>query len=63
MFSIGKNMAISKKIHPPKEVLANFNRVTLGDIAAVSEMICDLDNYCGAAITNEQTDLKAMWEG
>lgn len=60
MFSIGKNMVISRKIHTPDEVLERFNKVTLFDIADVAELICDIGTYCGAAVTNETFDLQSI---
>lgn len=63
MFSIGKNMAVSGKIHTPEEVIEGFNKVTLEDMRRVAESVCDLSKYCGAAVTNKEFDLKAVMEG
>ena len=62
MFSLGKNMLISRKIHPPEEVIESFNRVTMEDIDRVAGMICDLNAYCGAAVTNRDFDLRSVME-
>lgn len=62
MFSIGKNMAITGKIHTPEEVIERFNRVTMDDMRRAADTICDMSVYCGAAVTNNDFDLKAMME-
>lgn len=63
MFSIGKTMAISRKIRTAEEVIEGFNKVTMEDIKKVTEKVCDLSRYCGAAVTNRDFDLKAVMEG
>ena len=32
------------------------------DIARAAEIICDLDKYCAALVTNKEVDLKEMME-
>lgn len=63
MFSIGKNMAVSQKIHTPQEVIEGFNKVTMEDMQMAAEKVCDLSRYCGAAVTNKEFDLKSVMEG
>lgn len=62
MFSIGKNMVICGKIHTPEEVIEGFNQVTMDDMRQAANRICDMSAYCGAAVTNEDFDLKAIME-
>ena len=62
MFSIGKNMSICRRILTPEEVIEGFNKVTLDDVRAIAETVCDLSLYCGAAVTNREFDLKAAME-
>lgn len=62
MFSIGKNMCVSRKIHTPEDVIEGFNRVTLEDIQRVAAGVCDLRKYCGVAVTNRDFDLRAIME-
>lgn len=62
MFSIGKNMSVCRRIHTPEEVIEGFNKVTLEDVRQIAEMVCDLKQYCGVAVTNKYFDLKAIME-
>lgn len=62
MFSIGKNMSICRRIQTPEEVIEGFNKVTLDDVRAIAQTVCDLTEYCGAAVTNRDFDLKAAME-
>lgn len=62
MFSIGKNMVVCRKVHTPEEVIAGFNRVTMDDIQTIIHMVCDMDTYCGAAVTNKEIDIKSIME-
>lgn len=62
MFSIGKNMVLCGKVHTPEEVIEGFNRVTMDDMRAVSEKVCDLSGYCAAAVTNKEFDLQSIME-
>lgn len=60
MFSIGKNMVISGKIHTPEDVIEGFNRVDMEDMHRVADLICDMNSYCAAAVTNREFDLKSI---
>lgn len=62
MFSIGKNMSVCRRIQTPEEVIEGFNKVTLEDMQQIAEMVCDLRQYCGVAVTNQDFDLKAVME-
>lgn len=62
MFSIGKNMSLCGRIQTPEEVIEGFNKVTMEDVQRVAEMVCDLQQYCGAAVTNREFDMKAVME-
>ncbi len=62
MFTIGKNMTIMGMTQTAEEVIEGFNAVTMEDINRAAELICDLDQYCAAAVTNKEIDLKAMME-
>ena len=53
------------QVHPyqtAEEVIEGFNAVTMDDIERACELICDLDRYCAAAVTNKEIDLKQMME-
>ena len=62
MFSIGKNMTVMGMIQTPEEVIKGYNAVTMDDIARAAEIICDMDKYCAALVTNKEVDLKAIME-
>lgn len=63
MFSIGKNMTVCRRVHTPEEVVDGFNRVTMEDMRGVADLVCDLNQYCGAAVTNGTFDMKQAMEG
>ena len=60
MFSIGKNAVLLNKVYTPEEVLSSVNAVTLSDIHDMADMLCDVKNYCGAAVTNKKINLKSL---
>ena len=62
MFSIGKNMTIMGITQTAEEVIRGYNQVTMEDIARAAEIICDMDMYCAAVVTNKEIDLKEMME-
>lgn len=62
MFTIGKNMAIMGMTQTTEEVIEGFNKVTMEDIDRAAYIICDLNQYCAAAVTNKEIDLKSMME-
>lgn len=60
MFSIGKNTTLLGKVYTPEEIIEGIDRVTMKDIKEVSELIYDVKNYCGVAITNKKINLKKI---
>jgi len=60
MFSIGKSTILLGKVYTPEEIIEGIDKVTLEDIKEVSELIYDVRNYCGVAITNQKIDLKEI---
>lgn len=60
MFSIGKNTILLNKVYTPEEIIEGIDQVTMKDIKEVSELIYDVKNYCGVAITNKKIDLKKI---
>lgn len=62
MFSIGKSLTVSGKVYTPEEVVEKYNSVTMEDMREAADLICDMNTYCGVAITNKNIDLKAMME-
>ena len=60
MFSIGKNMLLLNKFYTQEEVLSNIDIVTLDDIAEVSELITEMNQYSGVLIGREKVNLKKI---
>lgn len=63
MFSIGKNLILQGKVYTPEEVLDGLDAVTMEDVEEVKKLICDMNNYSAAAVTNKRINLKRMMEG
>lgn len=62
MFNLGKNKLLLDRIVDPDEALASFDSVTREEILKVASLIGDPARYCGAAVTGQKMDLKAMVE-
>ena len=60
MFSIGKSTILLGKIYTPEEIIEGIDRVSMEDINQLSELIYDIKNYCGVAITNQKINLKEI---
>jgi len=58
MFSNGKNMTLLGKIFMPEEVILGIDKVSSDDIAEVSSIIKNIENYSAALITDRKTDIK-----
>lgn len=63
MFSIGKNAMILNRVYTPEEVLSAIDRVSAGDVADASTLLCNPETYSGAAITGRKIPLKKMLQG
>ena len=60
MFSLGRNKLLMDRLFSVDESLANYNAVTTQDILKAAEMVGNLDEYCAAAETNREIDLKEL---
>ena len=60
MFSLGRNKLLMDRLFSVDESLANYNAVTTQDILKTAEMVGNLDEYCAAAETNREIDLKEL---
>lgn len=58
MFQIGKNMTICGVKHELEEIIAGYDCVTMEDINEIIDMIADIDDYCGIAVTGVEFDLE-----
>ncbi|MEG0663113.1 MAG: pitrilysin family protein, partial [Anaerovoracaceae bacterium] len=63
MFAIGKTMTLQGRIYTPEEVMHEIDKVTLEDIGNVAEIICDIQQYSGVAVTDRRIDLRKMIQG
>lgn len=62
MFNLGKNKLLLDRIYDPDEVIAAFDAVTEEDILKMAGIVGDPENFCAAAVTGEDMDLKKMME-
>ena len=62
MFNLGKNKLLLDRTIDPDDVLRSFDEVSCEDILRVAAIIGDPANYCAAAVTGIDMDLKAMVE-
>ena len=60
MFSLGRNKLLMNRLFSVDESLEKFSAVTTQDILKAASMIGDLDNYCGAAETGKELDIKEL---
>lgn len=60
MFSIGKNSLLLGRVETMDQVLEKIDKVTMEDIRRVSEIISNVENYSGVAITNKEIPLQEM---
>ena len=62
MITLGKNKLLVDKVFTPEEILSGFDNVTREDILEAASMIGNMDQYCGAAVTGTEFDLKGLVE-
>lgn len=60
MFSLGKNKLLLDRVIDPDEVMRSFDEVTEEEILKVAGIIGDPENYCAAAVTGRDFDLRGM---
>ena len=60
MFSLGRNKLLMDRLFSVDESLEKYNAVTTRDILKAAEMVGNLDEYCAAAETNREIDLKEL---
>lgn len=63
MFSIGRNLLLDNAIHETEEVIDKMNKVTEEDVHEVCRMITDINNYCGAVISNKEVPIEEYIRG
>lgn len=62
MIALGKNKLLVDRVFTPEEILTGFDNVTSEDILEAASMIGNMDNYCAAAVTGTDFDLKGLVE-
>ena len=63
MFKNGKNVLLGNRVKEAEEIIAGYDAVTMEDIEAVKTLICDMDQYSAALVTNKKVDLKKFMRG
>lgn len=60
MFSNGKNTLLLGRVKSPEEVIANVDKVTMDDIGKASQLITDIESYCGVVVSRSELDLDTI---
>lgn len=63
MFKNGKNVLLGNRVKEAEEIIAGYNAVTMEDVENVKSMICDMEQYSAALVTNKKMDLKKFMRG
>lgn len=63
MFKNGKNVLLGNRVKEAEEIIAGYDAVTMEDTEAVKSLICDIDQYSAALVTNKKVDLKRFMRG
>jgi DNA polymerase III alpha subunit len=63
MFKNGKNVLLGNRVKEAEEIIAGYDAVTMEDMEAVKSLICDIDQYSAALVTNKKVDLKRFMRG
>lgn len=60
MFSLGRNKLLMDRLFNVDTQIEHFNNVTKADIIKAAEKIANLENYCGAAVTGRDFDIREL---
>ncbi len=60
MFSLGRNKILMDKLISMDNEIEKYNAVTREDIIRAAELIANLDNYCGAAVTGKDFEFEEL---
>ena len=63
MFKNGKHVLLGNRVKEAEEIIAGYDAVTMEDIEAVKSLICDIELYSAALVTNKKVDLKKFMRG
>lgn len=62
MIANGKCVTLLNKAFECEEVVKQINSITLDDIRAVKDMICDISKYSLVAVTNKSFNWEKVWK-
>ncbi len=60
MFTNGKNILVLDRTYTLEEIIQSVDKVTLDEMAEISEMITDLSRYSGVLVSPEKVNLKKV---
>ncbi|WP_281247615.1 M16 family metallopeptidase [Hornefia porci] len=60
MMANGKNFMLIGRAFVPEEVIEGYDKVTVGDIERLKQMICDLDRYSAVVVSGTRVNLRSM---
>lgn len=63
MFKNGKNALLGNRVKEAEEIIAGYDAVTMEDVEQVKYLICDVEKYSAALVTNRKVDLKRFMRG
>lgn len=63
MFKNGKNVLLGNRVKEAEEIIAGYDSVSMEDMEKVKSLICDIDQYSAALVTNKKVDLKRFMRG
>lgn len=58
MFGIGRNLLLDNLVYETEEVIEEMNKVTVEDVREAASLITDINNYCGAVISNKEIPIE-----
>lgn len=58
MFGIGRNLLLDNIVYETEEVIDEMNKVTVYDVHEAASMITDINDYCGAVISNREIPIE-----
>ncbi|MBR3786252.1 MAG: insulinase family protein [Firmicutes bacterium] len=63
MFKNGKNVLLTGRVKEAEAVISGYDAVTMEDVENVKSLICDIEQYSAALVTNRKMDLKRFMRG
>ncbi|MDD4200141.1 MAG: pitrilysin family protein [Eubacteriales bacterium] len=60
MISLGRFQLLMNKVFDVDEMIEHYNAVSRNDIFKAAELIADINNYCGAAVSKQEFDFEEL---